>query len=92
MSDAMIAEPSESDKLEALRTATAMIRMTNENRLTDVLRYWDSLSEYEQGCAVGTLAQWSVLGIRVWSTVRGVSFDEALQQIDDEIAENIKGG
>ena len=82
-------EPTQGEKLEALRSATAFIRMTNDNRLADLLAYWSTLNEYEQGCALGALSQLSLIGIHALAGVRGCSFAEVLDEIDSQITANI---
>ena len=80
-----MSKASVSDKKEALRSAVAFIRMSNDRRLGDMLRYWKSLNEFEQGCLLGSLSQLSQVGVAAMAAVNGVSFDECLTVIEAEL-------
>lgn len=89
MTDA--AEPTLNQKLEAMRTAVAFIRMINDNRYDDLLTYFSTLDAYEQGCALGALAQLSLVGVYAVSAVRHCSLEDVLNDIDAQFTANTTG-
>lgn len=85
-------EPSLRQKLEAMRTAIAFMRIADRNNLSDLLSYWVGLDDFEQAYAVGALSQLATVGVHAMAALGDRDFDGQLQVMEAELATVLDGG
>lgn len=85
-------EPSLRQRLEAMRTAIAFMRIADRNNLRDLLSYWVGLNDFEQSYAVGALSQLATVGVHAMAALGDRDFDGQLTMMEAELSTVLNDG